>query len=338
MFFYNKILSFLGIVFFFTVLSSSAAYAGSRYDFDSGSIHRPSYPSDYKIKQPVLTIHNERGESKLNFPLGAEIYKDKSDDGYLLVKFPDKRFAAFLTFGIDLVDLKRSKKIPVVRGVVYEVDSKRDDAIITVRRIPLKGEMFVKSGINYNDNVKVLSVTKLDYSIGRFWSVDIISGAHLPDINHIEFDNETEIERIRKKFHVDGGTLFYALDRDGKTVHEYVFAEQQDNDAGKQAYFWSIEPPIVVNYDKLGSKGFLQVSISLMSYDASVLDRINKYALVIRNKILHLLNGRKFENLIGSENRSRLQKEVLDEANRVLKEFSGKGGVDEVYFTSFVIQ
>ncbi len=108
--------------------------------------------------------------------------------------------------------------------------------------------------------------------------------------------------------------------------------------AGARALFWSIEPPIVVNYDKFGKTGFLQVSMSVMTYDPSVLDGVNQNSPVIRNNLLLLFNGRKYEELIGAENQMRMQEEALAEVNRVLKEFTGKTGANNVYFTSYIMQ
>ncbi len=108
--------------------------------------------------------------------------------------------------------------------------------------------------------------------------------------------------------------------------------------AGARALFWSIEPPIVVNYDKFGKTGFLQVSMSVMTYDSSVLDGVNQNSPVIRNNLLLLFNGRKYEELIGAENQMRMQEEALAEVNRVLKEFTGKAGANNVYFTSYIMQ
>ncbi len=107
---------------------------------------------------------------------------------------------------------------------------------------------------------------------------------------------------------------------------------------GSRALFWSIEPPLVVNYDKFGKTGFLQVSISVMTYDSSILDAVNQNSPVIRNNLLLLFNGRKYEELIGAENQMRMQEEALAEVNRVLKEFTGKGGANNVYFTAYIMQ
>ena len=107
---------------------------------------------------------------------------------------------------------------------------------------------------------------------------------------------------------------------------------------GSRALFWSIEPPLVVNYDKFGKTGFLQVSISVMTYNSSVLDAVNQNSPVIRNNLLLLFNGRKYEELIGAENQMRMQEEALAEVNRVLKEFTGKEGANNVYFTAYIMQ
>ena len=126
---------------------------------------------------------------------------------------------------------------------------------------------------------------------------------------------------------------------DGKGSEEDVKDQKGGHGGvGSRALFWSIEPPLVVNYDKFGKTGFLQVSISVMTYDSSVLDGVNQNSPVIRNNLLLLFNGRKYEELIGAENQMRMQEEALAEVNRVLKEFTGKGGANNVYFTAYIMQ
>ncbi len=123
-----------------------------------------------------------------------------------------------------------------------------------------------------------------------------------------------------------------------KEAREKEEGQVDDDGIKKEAKFWSIEPPLVVNYDNFGKKGFLQVAISVMTYNPSVLDRVNKNSPIIRNNLLLLFNGRKYEDLIGSENQLRMQQEALDEVNRVLQEYTGKGGIDNVFFTAYIMQ
>ncbi|THB69605.1 MAG: hypothetical protein D6B27_00345 [Gammaproteobacteria bacterium] len=108
--------------------------------------------------------------------------------------------------------------------------------------------------------------------------------------------------------------------------------------AKQEVKFWPIEPPLVVNYDNFGRKGFLQIAPSIMTFDSSVLKNVIAHSPVIRQKLIHLFEGRKFENLFGSENQIKLQKEALNEVNRILIEFTGRGGVEKVLFTSYVLQ
>lgn len=107
----------------------------------------------------------------------------------------------------------------------------------------------------------------------------------------------------------------------------------------KVANYWALEPPMVANYDRFGKAGFLQVSITLMTYDSDVLLHVNTHSPAIRTQILLIFNGRKYEDLVGADNQVRLQNEVKDEVNRQLRELAGLAkGVDAVYFTTYVLQ
>jgi flagellar FliL protein len=116
-------------------------------------------------------------------------------------------------------------------------------------------------------------------------------------------------------------------------------AQGQGTQQMRVANYWALEPPIIVNYDRFGKAGFLQVSITLMTYDSDVLLHVNTHAPAIRTHIILLFNGRKYEDLVGAENQIRLQNEVKDEINRQLRELAGVSkGIDAVYFTAFVMQ
>lgn len=110
------------------------------------------------------------------------------------------------------------------------------------------------------------------------------------------------------------------------------------DNAQRTAKFWTIEPPLVVNYDKFGKAGFLQVTISVMTHDPNVLTKINTYSPAIRTHMILLFNGRKYEDLIGAENQIKLQELALEEVNRILTEFTGSGGAEAVYFTGYIMQ
>lgn len=85
--------------------------------------------------------------------------------------------------------------------------------------------------------------------------------------------------------------------------------------------------------------GFLQVGISLSTfYDGKVINNIKRQAVPIRSVVLMVLAEQDPSLLATSQGKQRLQRQLTAAINDVLRDKEGFGGIDNVYFTSLVIQ
>ena len=85
--------------------------------------------------------------------------------------------------------------------------------------------------------------------------------------------------------------------------------------------------------------GFLQVGISLSTfYDGKVINNIKRQQVPIRSAVLMVLAEQDPALLSTSQGKQQLQRQLTNAINDVLREKEGFGGVDDVYFTSLVIQ
>lgn len=85
--------------------------------------------------------------------------------------------------------------------------------------------------------------------------------------------------------------------------------------------------------------GFLQVGISLSTYyDDQVIANIKRQSVPIRSAVLMVLAEQDPAYLSTSQGKQRLQSQLTDAINEVLRSKEGFGGIDNVYFTSLVIQ
>jgi flagellar FliL protein len=138
-----------------------------------------------------------------------------------------------------------------------------------------------------------------------------------------------------------GGTWFFmrepapepvaVIGADGKPIAEEI------NEKKEPVYF-SMAPSFVINLQGERGVRFLMVEIDLMSREDDVFPRIEQYEPRIRNDLLMLFSKLDRGTIATAEQRQGLQSEALAEINGVLKSESGKGGVEAVYFTKFVIQ
>ena len=88
-----------------------------------------------------------------------------------------------------------------------------------------------------------------------------------------------------------------------------------------------------------GSKRFVQVSLGLATqYDKKVIENVQKHEVAIRSEILALIAEQSEVEVVGVENRKRLQNGIRDVINRVLTERTDFGGIENVYITALVMQ
>jgi flagellar FliL protein len=104
-----------------------------------------------------------------------------------------------------------------------------------------------------------------------------------------------------------------------------------------QATYFQIPAPFTSNLSD--SDAFAQISIAVSTYyDNRVVQAIQTHELAIRSAILMMLAQEQEIDLATPEGKEKLQGKLLKIINEVLKSKTGYGGVDNVYFTNFVIQ
>lgn len=87
------------------------------------------------------------------------------------------------------------------------------------------------------------------------------------------------------------------------------------------------------------SAGLVQVSLACSTRrDGRVLIWLKKHELAIRSEILVTLADTPEEDVYSPEGKERLQKRLTAAINKVLVANEGFGGVDEVYFKTFLVQ
>ena len=88
-----------------------------------------------------------------------------------------------------------------------------------------------------------------------------------------------------------------------------------------------------------GSKQFLQVSIGVSTqYDDQVMANVDSHQLALRSEILGVMSEFTMEDLAGREGKGQLAVSLKDAINGILEGVEGFGGVENVHFTSFVLQ
>ncbi|MEM6998364.1 MAG: flagellar basal body-associated FliL family protein [Pseudomonadota bacterium] len=128
-----------------------------------------------------------------------------------------------------------------------------------------------------------------------------------------------------------------AVDPESNTAQASVDGEDTTESLG-EAYYFSLDPPFVVNFSGKSRARFLQVSIEGLTRDSTVKEDITKHLPQVRNNLVLLLSAKTYEELNSMEGKAGLRKQVLKEIQKILEAETGKEGVEDVFFTSFVMQ
>lgn len=96
--------------------------------------------------------------------------------------------------------------------------------------------------------------------------------------------------------------------------------------------------PFTVNLDPEDSVAFLQVQIQVLTYFSEVAADLEKHKPLIRNNLTMLFGQQKSQDLRSQEGKALLQEKVRGEVQQVIDKYGSGGEVDNVFFTSFVMQ
>lgn len=132
------------------------------------------------------------------------------------------------------------------------------------------------------------------------------------------------------------------LDKDGKITAIVPVAAAakggaEGGGAGKPSVYYAIDPPLVVNFEDGSAVRFLQITMSIMAHDEKAIESVQKNVPLIRNNLLLLMSNRNYQTMMSREGKEKLRQEMLTEVRAVQKK-EGGADVDDVLFTSFVVQ
>ena len=87
------------------------------------------------------------------------------------------------------------------------------------------------------------------------------------------------------------------------------------------------------------SKKFLQLSLGVSTqYDEQVMANVDSHQLSLRSEILTIMSTFSADDIAGREGKQKLADALKEGINEVLVKVEGFGGVENVHFTSFVLQ
>ena len=83
----------------------------------------------------------------------------------------------------------------------------------------------------------------------------------------------------------------------------------------------------------------MQISLGVSTqYDDQVMANVDSHQLALRSEILTIMSTFSTEDISGREGKQKLADSLKNGINDVLMKVEGFGGVENVHFTSFVLQ
>ena len=136
------------------------------------------------------------------------------------------------------------------------------------------------------------------------------------------FDDETEvIEQV-----------------DGENGDKATKKDADAEDVKQELIYWPLEPAFVLNFEGKSKARYMQIGLEVVMTNNKVSAGVKKHSPVIRNEIVLLLSGQKYEEMVTPDGKEQLRAELIEVINGILKERKIKKGITNIYFTSFVMQ
>jgi flagellar FliL protein len=104
-----------------------------------------------------------------------------------------------------------------------------------------------------------------------------------------------------------------------------------------QSTYMELDKPLVSNMT--GTRKVIQVNLAMMThYDERVFQNAKKHEFALRSAALDVMRQTTEAELSEPDFRKNLAGKIRDELNKVLVKYEDFGGIEEVFFTSFVVQ
>jgi flagellar FliL protein len=102
--------------------------------------------------------------------------------------------------------------------------------------------------------------------------------------------------------------------------------------------YTKLNPPIIVSYQNGESVRFLQVSLEAMARDELSIEAFDLHSPQIRNNLLMLFASESLDSMADVDGKERMRRQSLVEVNEILQAEVPDAEIEDVFFTSFVVQ
>lgn len=185
---------------------------------------------------------------------------------------------------------------------------------------------------------------KLMVALAVLLAITLVSGLTLFLYNYLQQGKTADVEgpaglsTPQLKVRPDDGESKAVASADRKGAKEPALVKKQSPEFTRFEYtYHEIQRPLLANLTN--SRKVMQVQIAIMTrYDDRVIVNVKKHEFALRSVALDVMRKITEDELSSPNFRKELAEKIRKEANATLEKFEDFGGIEEVYFTSFVVQ
>ena len=105
-----------------------------------------------------------------------------------------------------------------------------------------------------------------------------------------------------------------------------------------ESVYIDIKPEFVINFrDQAGHSKYLKCELSVVTKEPEIEKAVEKHMPAIRNSLVLLLSRQIYEDLLPNDGKEKLRAEALAAVQGVLQAQVGKPGIEDLYFSNFVM-
>lgn len=117
-----------------------------------------------------------------------------------------------------------------------------------------------------------------------------------------------------------------------------VAAKAHSEEPQAPAQYIALDPPFVVSFDEEDGARYLQLQVQAMARDAATIAAVKQHSPAVRNAFLFLLSGYEIDALTTQAGKEELRQSLLKATNEIMKKNRVSTPVEDLYFTSLVVQ
>ncbi|MFI8621980.1 flagellar basal body-associated FliL family protein [Marinomonas sp. NPDC078689] len=172
----------------------------------------------------------------------------------------------------------------------------------------------------------------------------------MAEADGLDVGAEVEKKGGKKKLIIILAIVLVLLGGGGAAAYFFLFSDSDDATSGDAvstedaamvnapSIYLKLDAPFVVDFMVDGKQRYLQLDMTIKSRDQVQIDAVKVHMPLIRNSLVLLLSSQSFDALQTMDGKAALKKAALDSINGILQQETGKGGIDSVLFTNFVMQ